>query len=345
MSKAIKITMINYKGGVGKTTSVYNFCAGLRFLCGKRVLMVDLDPQCSLTNICLKSYSRKSAKQIKIEDLRIDNTVNHIFKEYLKQISLSIEPHLNLDDLILKDLYCGHNNSKYDGLDLIPTTMFDNENSNYPKGLDDLEIEIARQHLGDNTLLNHITILAKFFTSTKIEEHYDFIVFDCPPANSLITQNALVVSDYYLIPSIMDDMSSYGIPHMHNVIQNTIFRQVKELYAKVLEATLETKYLDYLRKDAPELLGIFETLRKTNVDNSSVRRLIEKKHVLFQSVIYNHVDTARTTSDGLACFSVDIKKDDYSPHICYAKLVDEVLTHIGYPFDKEVLQSNTVKWM
>ena len=344
MSRAKKITMINYKGGVGKTTSVYNFCAGLNFLCGKRVLMIDLDPQCSLTNICLKSYSRKLSKQVKIENLKPYQTVNNIFKEYLKQISLSIEPQLDLDNLILKSFYRGHDQKEYDGFDLIPTTMFDSDGSDYQKGLDDLEIEIARQYLGENTLLNHITILAKFFKLTNIEDDYDYIFFDCPPANSLITQNALVISNYYLIPSIMDDMSSYGIPHMHNLIQNTVFRKLKNLYKKVLEDAPEDTYLDYLKKDSPKLLGIFETLRKTGVDTMSERKLIKKDHKLFKTVIFNHIDTARTTSDGLSCFSVNIKKDDYSPHVCYGNLVAECLTEIDETFDRNLLEERIYKY-
>jgi chromosome partitioning protein len=45
---AIIITLSNHKGGVGKTTSTFNIGAGLHKL-GKKVLLVDLDPQASLT--------------------------------------------------------------------------------------------------------------------------------------------------------------------------------------------------------------------------------------------------------------------------------------------------------
>ena len=45
---AIVISLLNHKGGVGKTTSAINIGAGLVEQ-GKKVLLVDLDPQANLT--------------------------------------------------------------------------------------------------------------------------------------------------------------------------------------------------------------------------------------------------------------------------------------------------------
>lgn len=42
------VSVINYKGGVGKTTLTANIGAELAFR-GKKVLLIDLDPQASLT--------------------------------------------------------------------------------------------------------------------------------------------------------------------------------------------------------------------------------------------------------------------------------------------------------
>ena len=42
------ISVVNYKGGVGKTSIVANLAVGLATK-GHRVLVVDLDPQASLT--------------------------------------------------------------------------------------------------------------------------------------------------------------------------------------------------------------------------------------------------------------------------------------------------------
>ena len=142
----------------------------------------------------------------------------------------------------------------------------------------------------------------------------------------------------------MDDMSAYGIPHMHNLIQNTIFRQLKEIFNKIFHSAPENTYLDYLKKDSPKLLGIFETLRKTNVDTYPIRRLVGQDHNLFNTVIFNHIDTARTTSEGLSCFSVNIKKDEYSPHVCYGKLVAEGLTNMNYPFDSQSLEKRMFQY-
>jgi cellulose biosynthesis protein BcsQ len=46
------VSFINYKGGVGKTTTTYHVGCALAYAHGKRVLLVDIDPQCNLTLLC-----------------------------------------------------------------------------------------------------------------------------------------------------------------------------------------------------------------------------------------------------------------------------------------------------
>lgn len=58
MTKRI-ISVVNHKGGVGKTTSVASLGVALSTL-GKRVLLVDLDPQCNLTDTLSVPHSGRS---------------------------------------------------------------------------------------------------------------------------------------------------------------------------------------------------------------------------------------------------------------------------------------------
>ena len=52
-----KVFIGNYKGGVGKTTSTLFLGKCLKDL-GKKVLLMDLDPQSSLSEICIKKEDK-----------------------------------------------------------------------------------------------------------------------------------------------------------------------------------------------------------------------------------------------------------------------------------------------
>ncbi|MFY9189827.1 MAG: ParA family protein [Lawsonella sp.] len=86
------IAMCNQKGGVGKTTSSINLGAGLAEL-GRRVLIVDLDPQGALSaGFGIQSYD-------------LDNTI----------YNLLIETDVDVDDVIVR--------TRTDNLDVIPANI------------------------------------------------------------------------------------------------------------------------------------------------------------------------------------------------------------------------------
>jgi len=77
------IAIANQKGGVAKTTSAINIGAGL-FILGKRVLLVDLDPQANLTlSLGIKVNKDKTSYELitgkaSFEDVKIDRDGLHI---------------------------------------------------------------------------------------------------------------------------------------------------------------------------------------------------------------------------------------------------------------------------
>ena len=71
-----KIAICNQKGGTGKTTSVVNICAYLA-VAGKRVLVIDLDPQANATSgIGIDKYAiKKSVYNLLLEEMVLDDIV------------------------------------------------------------------------------------------------------------------------------------------------------------------------------------------------------------------------------------------------------------------------------
>lgn len=67
------IAVVNQKGGVGKTTTVYNLSTALA-LHGKKVLMIDLDPQASLTLACGYNPDSDDFRDSHISDVLLGKT-------------------------------------------------------------------------------------------------------------------------------------------------------------------------------------------------------------------------------------------------------------------------------
>lgn len=341
MGKAKIISIINYKGGVGKTVSAFNIAAGLNFLNQNSVLLIDLDPQCSLSTICMKAYSKTIGTYVKFSQLKEEETINHVFQTYLNRDILDFELPIDLNKLIKKDFYKS-NQRHLKGFDFIPATMLVNSRQGLIAGLEDIDGDIRKSYgEGANSQLKRLSILAKFLNDTKLDQRYDFIIFDCPPANNYITQNALFVSDYYLIPTMMDEMGIRGADHVRNIIEKKDIFELCRSYDTLIRMAPQSSYLSYLKSGVPKMVGIVETLKKSGTNTDQLRATVEARFpkMLFDSVIENQIEISRLTGNGECCFSKTKSSNKVKPNEMYASLVFEILDRLG------ILRSQYVKDM
>jgi len=176
-SMARRISFINYKGGVGKTSVIVNLAACLAHK-GYRVLLVDFDAQ-SNASIWLMRLERWN-----ILNNQKNGSVYSIFEV----------PGTHLRDSIQKNvLEDRHGTKLLPNLDLIPTTfrLIDLEHD-YRADPGKPPYAIFREQLQD------------------IEKDYDFILFDCPPNVLRASQCALFSSSEIYVPSNPDALSLIG---------------------------------------------------------------------------------------------------------------------------------------
>lgn len=203
---AIKISIINFKGGVGKTTLAFHLAT---YLARKgKVLVVDVDHQSSMSIALLGG--------VLWEELRNSGkTCNRIFESFCNR-KISMPGSEIIVSNVLHKRQPSYN--FYPNLDLLPAQF----------ELDDTEIEMASTTMGGPTVSEWTkrTLLAEWLDSVEADTNYDFIVFDCPPATKLVSQNALAASDYFLIPVIPDELSSRGVTHFKNLVTEKIDRKL-----------------------------------------------------------------------------------------------------------------------
>jgi len=208
---AKKIAFINFKGGVGKTTISVELASRLVYYYNKKILLIDMDPQTNAT-FYLMDYDtwEKHAE---------NGTLKNFF-EYYKKGGLT-QPVFDLKNIITDDFNINNSIGRYrpKKLYLIPAHL-------ELMGIEaDLAFEIGRK-AGSLSQNEKVEGLKKYYeilhllknALAKLESDYDYIFFDCPPSIGLLTQNALVASDGYIIPIIPDYLSTIGIPFLEERI-------------------------------------------------------------------------------------------------------------------------------
>lgn len=247
------LAITNQKGGVGKTTTCVNLAASLASL-GKRVLLIDLDPQGNAS------------------------TGSGIDKAHLKY---SIY-HVLIGEKTLKEVVV---NSEKGGFDIAPSN----------RDLAGAEVELVNELARENRLKVAIS---------KLEDAYDVVLLDCPPALNLVTVNALTAANAVMIPMQCEYYALEGLSDLVNTI--------KKVRAH-LNPTLEIEGL---------LRTLFDN-RNMLAQQVSAQLISHFGDKVYKTIIPRNVRLAEAPSYGVPVLSYD-KSSKGS--VAYLELAHEIIT-------------------
>jgi len=192
---AISVSLINMKGGVGKTTLAAQLAqaAARREV---RTLAVDLDPQANLSQALL-------SPERYVRHLRDKKpTIVQIFEQYFPPTHVSGSPQpLDITQVILKKAAYSSQ------LDLIVSRLELSHTLKNPAGK---ERRLAK-------------------ALAKVADDYDLILIDCAPTESILTEAAYHASRYALVPVKPEYLATIGLP-LHRrtrMVQRELHRSKK----------------------------------------------------------------------------------------------------------------------
>jgi chromosome partitioning ATPase len=232
------ISVINMKGGVGKTsisTGISDFLANNNY----NILFIDIDPQYNGTQTLLTHYKDEDFYQ---EILDSEKTICKLFQAKKKVGEANLVP--DKEEIIVElkenfDIICGD-------LNLITIN-------------NSIETRLSAK-------------LDKFIEKNNLKNIYDFIIIDCPPTLTIYTDSALIASDYYFIPNKIDRYSIIGIDLLQEAIKDLINDNSLKLECIGLVYTLVDERASPVKQE--RLRNVFESkdiVKEIEIFNSKFR--------------------------------------------------------------------------
>ncbi len=185
------ISVINNKGGVGKTSSVI-FISELLAWLGAKTLVVDLDEQSNLSMILHAYVDDPDSVIAGTMEPETAPNIAELFKyQYCDKEKV--------ENVIVK--------SSIENLDIIPSS----------KRHKNTQTIIQKSTGNKNTILRNAL--------AKVKDDYEYIIIDNAPASDILTINSIVTSDYVITPVNTDGFGYVGMVDTLKTIQ-----KIKEQY-------------------------------------------------------------------------------------------------------------------
>lgn len=189
------VAMINWKGGVGKTTLSLALADFLSAIHARNILVIDVDPQANASLSLLGNDAWEWAEEHK-------QTVAEVFA--WARNSRATGPPVRAIQLIRP---ISRTIGALGQLSVVASS---------PR-LQEIEEKASQSDQAWRySSGSPYAVLQQSFLD--IVREYDDVIIDCPPSTGMITLNALTLCSGYLLPAIPDHISTIGIPHIRQRI-------------------------------------------------------------------------------------------------------------------------------
>ena len=279
------IATINLKGGVGKTTTTAALAEFMSAEFGKKVLVIDLDPQTNLTTVLIGEDRWK-----RLNDAGY--TLHTLFEDAL----IDDASKFDLDKTLQRGVSPVE---EVRTVDLLPSSL----------DLIDVQDRLASMPSGRYFTRKPTEILWRAVKSIIYD--YDYVLIDCPPNLGLITLNGLRIADGYIIPTIPDVLSTYGIPQIQKRIRDfadDLTEEITEFGIVVTKfRTQAALHHDTIRRleDDENLPPVFDTRipeaartaeSAEHVDRSTLRQKYGPQFGVFRDLAAEFIETVEANT-------------------------------------------------
>jgi chromosome partitioning protein len=212
------ISVVNMKGGVGKTTTVVSLGETLAADENKSVLVVDIDTQANASH-CL------AGDQMLAELISSDKTIDDFFRTRL----VANIP-CPLSDFVRDNISHVTHLDHQINVSLVPSSPY--------LRVTEREIihELTKRKYSMGAIEGRAIDILKS-EMAKFRKKYDFVIFDCAPGISAFTTAAIAISDLIIIPTIPDFLSFLGL----SAFVNSVLKEVENRKAQPKASVLVTR--------------------------------------------------------------------------------------------------------
>lgn len=230
------LTVAQQKGGVGKTTWTRILAEYFALIRKVRVLVIDLDPQCNLSQRFL---------QMERDPVADDGVIPPIHPDFDAAVDGAVwDGRSPITNIFLGRIVVPYT-TYVPGIDILP---------GYGSQLQQV-VKASESELKERIIKR----LAEFLRSTEVQEAYDIILIDTPPSKNPLTEAALRASTQLMIPIEMEPQAAEGLVSMLN-----FWRAEQRLRSPGDPLTLVGMLPNKVRKVALHQ-GILQSLREHRV--------------------------------------------------------------------------------